>query len=258
MKICANRNSKIGIAVNLPTTETILVLDDDPDIREEVRDALTDEGFNVFTAENGAKLWALAKSNHIDLFVLDLMLPGESGLSLVTRIRQESDVGIIIVTGKTGETDRIVGLEIGADDYVSKPFSPRELIARVRTVLRRTRGNAYPGMTRELGDKNIIGFGNYFLDMEMCQLRTTDGEEIHLTTAEYNLLKTFVERPKRVLSREFLMDAIHGREWVGYDRGVDGLVSRLRRKLEPAANKVQLVSTVRGLGYMFVSDVKRN
>ncbi len=239
-------------------TQTILVLDDDPDIREEVCDALDGDGFKALAAENGTKLWALAKSNHIDLFILDLTLPGESGLALVTRIRQKSDVGIIIVTGKTGETDRIVGLEIGADDYVTKPFSPRELVARVRTVLRRTRGNVYPGMTREPAGKDIARFGNYLLDMGAHHLKTVDGEEVPLTTAEYELLKTFVERPNRVLSREFLLDSIHGREWAGYDRSVDGLVSRLRRKLKPAANEVQLFATIRGAGYMFTGAVRRN
>ena len=244
--------------MNLETTRTVLVLDDEPGIRDEICEALNDEGYAVLLADSGEKLWTLARSNQVNLFILDLTLPGESGLSLATSIRQESDVGIIIVTGKTGETDRIVGLEIGADDYITKPFSPRELVARVRAVLRRTKESVFEGINREPASKDIARFGNYLLDMAAHQLYTVDGENVPLTTAEFGLLKTFVERPNRVLSREFLLDSIHGREWAGYDRSVDGLVSRLRRKLRPASDEVQLFTTVRGTGYMFTGNIKRN
>ncbi len=235
----------------------ILVLDDDPDILDEVCETLSEEGFEALRAASAAELWGLAEKNRIDLFILDLMLPDGNGLNLAKDIRQESDVGIIIVTGKSGETDRVVGLEIGADDYVTKPFSPRELLARVRSVLRRTKGCSYPGDGQKAGeDRKVAQFGGWRLDLASRHLSPPGGGEVPLTTAEFDLLKIFVESPNRVHSRDFLLDSVHGREWAGYDRGIDGLVSRLRKKIRPGPGTPEFIKTVRGAGYMFTPKIE--
>jgi len=236
---------------------TILVLDDDPDILEEIDEALEDEGFSVITAKTGAELWAAADKQPIDLFILDLMLNGESGLSIAKELRGKSEVGIVIVTGKSGETDRVLGLELGADDYVTKPFSPLELLARVRSVLRRTKGSSYPGLIQEPAGQMIVEFYSWKLDIGACHLVNPDSEPVPLTTAEFELLRSFTDSPNQVLSREYLLDRIHGREWAGYDRGVDGLVSRLRRKIKPPAGSPPLIKTMRGTGYMFTARVNK-
>ncbi len=236
---------------------TILVLDDDPDILEEIDEALEDEGFSVITAKTGAELWAAADKQPIDLFILDLMLNGESGLSIAKELRSKSEVGIVIVTGKSGETDRVLGLELGADDYVTKPFSPLELLARVRSVLRRTKGSSYPGLIQEPAGQMIVEFYSWKLDIGACHLVNPDSEPVPLTTAEFELLRSFTDSPNQVLSREYLLDSIHGREWAGYDRGVDGLVSRLRRKIKPPAGSPPLIKTMRGTGYMFTARVNK-
>lgn len=232
--------------------QTILVLEDDPETLDEICETLSEEAFRVLPACSGAELWALTKNHRIDLFVLDLILPDENGLSLAKAIRKDSDVGIIIVTGKTGETDRVVGLEIGADDYVTKPFSPRELLARIRSVLRRTEGHYFPGSRQAAVDKSeVVEFRGWKLDMAAYHLFNPHGEEVALTTAEFELLRVFVESPNRVHTRDHLMDRIHGREWAGYDRGIDGLVSRLRKKIKPEPGAPELIKTIRGVGYMF-------
>lgn len=236
-------------------TPAVLVLEDDVETLDEVCETLADEGFHALRAETAGELWKLTEHNTIDLFLLDLNLPDGHGLDLASRIRRESDVGIIIVTGKSGETDRIIGLEVGADDYVTKPFSPRELLARVRSVLRRTKGSVYPGMKHQPAGRDIVEFVGWRLDLGAHRLVAPDGGEVDLTTAEFELLRAFVESPNRVLSRDFLLDSIHGREWAGYDRGVDGLVSRLRRKIKLAKGAAPLIKTVRGAGYLFTPNV---
>lgn len=239
-------------AINSPT---ILVVEDDPLILEEVCETLLVEGFQTLRAESAQELRILVERNTIDLFLIDLNLPDEDGLTLAKEIRQASDVGIIIVTGKSGETDRIVGLEIGADDYVTKPFSPREFLARVRSVLRRTKGSVYPDKVPEAFAREIAVFHGWQLDLGAHYLVAPDGNEISLTTAEFELLRVFVERPNRVLTRDFLLDRIHGREWASDDRGIDGLVSRLRKKIKAPADNPALITTVRGVGYMFTPQV---
>ena len=240
--------------------QTILVLEDEPLILDEVRETLADDGFNVLTAETVGDFWALAENHRIDLFVLDLMLPDGNGLEIAKTLRQKSDVGIIILTGKKGETDRVVGLEIGADDYVTKPFSPRELSARVASVLRRTKGSVYPGDGPGDGqgdaDKaEVVEFAGWTLDLAARHLLAPDGGDVHLTTAEFELLSAFVEGPNRVHSRDYLMDRVHGRDWAGYDRGIDGVVSRLRKKLRSGDGGPDIIKTVRGAGYMFTPKV---
>lgn len=238
--------------------QTILVLDDEVDILEEVCETLAEEGFHAIGAENADKLWELTKHNSIDLFLLDLNLPGENGLNLTRIIRKESDVGIIIITGKTSETDRVVGLEVGADDYVVKPFSTRELLARVRSVLRRTKGSVYPDVKQGQTGQNIAEFLDWRLNLDAHHLMSPDESDVDLTTAEFELLRVFVECPNRVLSRDFLLDRVHGREWAGYDRSMDGIVSRLRRKIKLPAGFPALIKTIRSAGYMFTPNVTRH
>ncbi len=236
--------------------QTILILEDDPLILDEVRETLVDDGLNVLAAETAADFWALAENHRIDLFVLDLMLPDGNGLEIAKALRQKSDVGIIILTGKKGETDRVVGLEIGADDYVTKPFSPRELSARVASVLRRTKGGFYPGDGKGDADKaEIVEFAGWTLDLAARHLLAPGGGDVHLTTAEFELLSAFIEGPNRVHSRDYLMDRVHGQDWAGYDRGIDGVVSRLRKKLRSGDGGPDIIKTVRGAGYMFTPKV---
>jgi two-component system OmpR family response regulator len=236
------------------TFPTILIIEDDRDTLDEVRETLSNEGFIILTAENVEGFEELKERHVIDLFLIDLNLPDGDGLTLAREIRGVAEVGIIIVSGKTSEIDRVVGLEVGADDYISKPFSPRELLARVQSVLRRTRGNTFPRATVDSGEK-IAEFLDWKLDIGARHLSVKGGEGVELTTAEFDVLRAFVEAPHRVLSRDFLLDKLHGLDWVGYDRGVDGLVSRLRKKMKQPVEAVPLIKTVRGVGYMFTATV---
>ena len=238
-------------------TPTILILDDDAAALDEICEALADDGYDTIVVGTASELRTEIGKREIDLFILDLVLPDGSGLSLAADIRRKSDVGIIMVTGKSGETDRVVGLEIGADDYITKPFSPRELLARVRALLRRTKGTTYSSArTSGRGQPDMVEFGDWKLDLAAHHLLSPGGEEVFLTTAEFELLQVFVESPNRVHSRDYLLDSIHGREWAGYDRGIDGLVSRLRKKLKTSDSEPQLIKTVRGAGYMFAGKMK--
>jgi two-component system OmpR family response regulator len=237
------------------TRPTVLILEDDRATLEEVRETLIDGGFVTLSAGNIRECEDLSGLHIIDLFLIDLNLPDGNGLTLAKEIRAESDVGIIIVTGKTSEIDRVVGLELGADDYITKPFSPRELLARVQSVLRRTHGSTWPRRAKDSG-VGIAEFLDWTLDLGSRHLRLQDGTGIELTTAEFDLLKAFVESPNRVLSRDFLLDQLHGLDWSGYDRGIDGLVSRLRRKIQQPLQPEPLIKTVRGVGYMFTASVK--
>ncbi len=239
------------------TRPAILILEDDRDTLEEVNETLSDEGFLTLSAENIQAFEELTTHHIIDLFLIDLSLPDGNGLTLAREIRRESEVGIIIVSGKTSEIDRVVGLEMGADDYISKPFSPRELLARVQSVLRRTRGSTFPRTVIDSGDE-IAEFLDFKLDLGSRHLLAKDGKGIELTTAEFDLLRAFVQSPNRVLSRDFLLNQLHDLDWVGYDRGVDGLVSRLRRKIKLPADTVPLIKTVRGVGYMFTASVRKH
>jgi DNA-binding response OmpR family regulator len=241
---------------NINTCPIILILEDDRATLEELQEALSNEGFVILLAENIHTFERLKINHVIDLFLIDLSLPDGNGLTLIREIRAGSDVGIIIVSGKTSEIDRVVGLEVGADDYIIKPFSPRELLARVQAVFRRTHGNKYPEQAVSLSVE-IAEFLDWKLDLSSRRLITKDDKEVELTTAEFDLLRAFVEAPNRVLSRDFLLNQLHSLDWVGYDRGVDGLVSRLRRKLKRSVNSVSLIKTVRSVGYIFTANVKK-
>ena len=237
------------------TRPTVLILEDNRATLEEVEETLIDGGFVTLSAGNIHEFKALSKHHIIDFFLIDFNLPDGNGLTLAKEIRAESDVGIIIVSGKTSEIDRVVGLELGADDYITKPFSPRELLARVQSVLRRTHGSTWPRRAKDSG-VGIAEFLDWTLDLGSRHLRLQDGTGVELTTAEFDLLKAFVESPNRVLSRDFLLDQLHGLDWAGYDRGIDGLVSRLRRKIQQPLQPEPLIKTVRGVGYMFTASVK--
>ncbi len=237
---------------------TVMVLEDEALILEEIREMLVFDGFDILSAKNTETFWDIAEHHRIDLFLLDLMLPDGNGLTIAKSIRQKSGVGIIILTGKSGETDRVVGLEIGADDYITKPFSPRELSARVASVLRRTKGATYPPSATDQapgGNASEAIFAQWRLNTNSRELRSPAGELVHLTTAEFELLQTFIRSPNRVLERDYLLNSIHGREWEGYDRTIDGLVSRLRKKITDENAEAPLIKTVRSVGYLFACDV---
>jgi two-component system phosphate regulon response regulator OmpR len=231
---------------------TIFVVDDDPDIRELLEDYLGDQGYNVVALSSADAFRAAIGKQVPDVVLLDVGLPGEDGLSLARHMREHFDVGIIMVSGAGETVDRIIGLEIGADDYLAKPFDPRELHARLKSVLRRYR-NA-PGKAAEPGtaEEERVPFGVGVLDMQRCQLLDAKGREIPITAMEFELLKVFATRPNRPLSRDQLLTLTQNREWDPYDRSIDIRVARLRRKIEPEPDKPVFLKTVRGMGYMFV------
>lgn len=229
----------------------ILIVDDDGQILILVAKFLRANGFRVHTARNGVEMAEVLRRASVDLIVLDLMLPGKNGLELCRELRRSSSVPIIMLTAKGDETDRIIGLEVGADDYLPKPFNPRELLARISAVLRRTRGDATASWER--GGRSFQ-FSGWTLDTMKRELTAPNGVVVDLSTGEYDLLMAFLEAPQRVLSREFLLDAARNRAIEGYDRSIDVQVSRLRRKLDGPED---LIKTVRGAGYLFATDVVR-
>ena len=233
----------------------ILVVDDDREIRSLVAQLLRKHGFRVTDAADGREMMQVLENGRFDLVVLDLMLPGEDGLSLCRRVRATSSLPIIMLTAMGEETDRIVGLEMGADDYLPKPFNPRELLARIRAVLRRAGGELPEPAAEEAGSLRV--FEGWSLDTAKRELRAPDGTLVPLTAGEFDLLAAIVERPGRVLSRDQLLDLTRGRDAVPFDRSVDVQISRLRRKLEADPKEPQIIKTVRGGGYVFTCEVSR-
>jgi len=234
---------------------TVLVVDDDEDIRDLLGDYLGDSGYEVLRAANGPEMRALLTEQVPHVVLLDVSLPGEDGLSLARHVREQFDIGIIMVSGAGETVDRIVGLEVGADDYVSKPFDLRELRARLKSVTRRyqrTAESPTPSADDALPATRRLPFGEASLDLDTCQLLGPDGNEIPLTTAEFDLLKVFAERPNRPLSRDQLMSLTQNRDWDPYDRSIDIRIARLRRKVEPDPENPRLIRTRRGLGYLYV------
>ncbi|MGX5667995.1 response regulator [Rhizobium daejeonense] len=231
--------------------KTILVVDDDPEIRRLVGDFLGREGFMVELAEDGQEMDRVLERLVPDLVVLDLMLPGEDGLSICRRLRAAGDMPILMLTAKGDETDRVVGLEIGADDYVVKPFGSRELLARIRALLRRSTPRPVQAMTRR------FAFDRFIADLDARQLVTETGELVSLTSAEFELLACFVTRPRRVLSRDQILDWTHGRSADPFDRTVDILVSRLRKKLDGLSPGCNLINTIRNGGYLLTVPVRQ-
>ncbi len=231
----------------------ILVVDDQQEICDVVKDYLTGEGYRVSTAHDGAGMRRVLSQSQVDLVILDLMLPGEDGLSLARALRSESAIGIIILTGRGETVDRIIGLEMGADDYLPKPFHLRELLARVKSVLRRVQSPAddlsQPGRSR-------VRFSGWSLDLSSRELLSPGGEEVRLTTGEFDLLAAFVNNANQVLSRDRLLDLARNREAGPFDRTIDVQVGRLRRKLEDDPQNPTLIKTVRGSGYIFTPAVE--
>ena len=233
-----------------PETPRILVVDDDSDVRFMLKRYLSRHGYDVEVAEDGAKLRALIGEQTFDLVVLDLNMPGEDGISLARFLRDNHPVGIIMLTAAAEVVDRIVGLEVGADDYVTKPFEPRELLARIKSVLRRLE-SAAPATKAKPADGRMP-FGPCSLDLDARRLFDEHGEEITITSMEYDLLKAFADHPNKVLSRDQLLNLAHNRDWEPFDRSIDIRITRLRRKIEPDPAKPQIIKTVRGAGYIYV------
>lgn len=235
----------------------ILIVDDDPQIRSLVSDYLVQHGFRVSTARDGAAMWRELKKAEFDLVVLDIMLPGDDGLTLCRKLRETSDVLIVMLSAVGEETDRVVGLEVGADDYVAKPFSPRELLARIKALKRRTEGPlAEKRKARRLAALPVIRFNQWQLDPNKRRLIAPDGVTVPLSTAEYELLQAFLDNPGRILTRDQLLDITKGREAQPFDRTIDVQVARLRKKIEEDPKQPKILQTVRGGGYQFIADVE--
>lgn len=232
----------------------ILVVDDDAQIRQLAGKFLREHGFRVTTARDGREMRQCLASAPIDLVILDVMLPGRSGLELCKEIRSRSALPVIMLTAQGSDTDRIVGLEIGADDYIAKPFNPRELLARIKSVLRRVRAHVSAPVAP---GGEALRFDGWTLDTRRRELIDPRGVVVDLSTGEYDLLLCFLEAPQRVLSRDQLMDAAKHRTATGFDRAIDIQVSRLRRKIDTGEDGQTMIKTIRGMGYMFVPAVER-
>ncbi len=231
----------------------ILVVEDDRDISALVTRYLRSNECRVTVASDGRNVDRLIDESRIDLVVLDLMLPGEDGLSVCKRLRARSHVPIIMLTAKGDEVDRILGLEMGADDYLSKPFNPRELLARIRAVLRRS---AITALNPSANGRRTLSFQGWQIDRILRELRNPQGVRVAVTDAEFSLLQVFCERPGRVLSREQLLDLTQGRSPGVFERSIDILVSRLRRKIESDPHEPTIIKTVRSGGYLFTPAVE--
>jgi two-component system alkaline phosphatase synthesis response regulator PhoP len=229
--------------------ELILVVDDEPKIAKLARDYLEKSGFRVMTAGDGTMALAAARHDRPDLVVLDLNLPGMDGLDVCRALRRQSAVPIIMLTARVEETDRLIGLELGADDYISKPFSPRELVARVRAVLRRAQGSIQPSSLVRAGDLEI--------DLDGHRV-SRNGDAIQLTRIEFNLLAVLAQHPGQTFGREQLLDRLHGVAHEGFARSIDAHIKNLRRKLEPDSAVPRYILTVYGIGYQFAEGVKRD
>ncbi|MGQ0560187.1 MAG: response regulator [Sphingosinicella sp.] len=233
----------------------ILIVEDERDIRDPLAAYLTRNGLRVSKAENAAAARQVLLGSAIDLALVDIMMPGEEdGLSLTRFVRATSHIPVILLTARAEEIDRVIGLEIGADDYVAKPFSPRELLARIRAVLRRARD---PSGQRIAADSESYVFGPWVLRAGERELIGEDNIAVPLSTGEYNLLHALVTRPRRVLSRDQLLDLTQGRELAAFERSIDNHISRLRKKIETDAGSPKLIKTVWGGGYMLAADVRK-
>ncbi len=228
-------------------TETILIIEDEPKVARLARDYLEKNGYRVLVANDGNSGLAMARGEKPDLLVLDLMLPGMDGLDVCRALRRESDLPIIMLTARAEETDRLIGLEIGADDYISKPFSPRELVARVRALLRRAKGRVY--------QSGIVRVGELELNTDNHSV-VLAGESIHLTRIEFNLLETMTRHPGQIFSRAQLLENLHGVAYIGYDRSIDAHVKNLRRKIEEDPANPKYILTVYAVGYKFSDEHK--
>ncbi len=235
------------------TEPSIVLVEDDPALRTLTARALREHGYAVQTAGTAPEMWIALEGNPVDLVVLDIMLPGTNGIDLCRQIRRNSDVPIIFVSARGSEADRVVGLELGADDYLAKPFGTRELIARIRAVLRRKTGETTLGEDRQ----NEASFDGWSVNFPRRELRAESGATLDLTGAEFDLLATFIAQPQRVIARERLIELSRTRLGDSSDRSIDVLVSRLRRKMSAVGREAPIV-TVRGIGYMLRAKVIRS
>ncbi|MGC3937365.1 response regulator [Roseobacter sp. EG26] len=229
---------------------TILVCDDEPDVREMLEEYLERRGFDVILAEDSIVLRAKIADHAVDLILLDINMPGEDGLSILRSLRPESDVAVVMLTAAGEVIDRIVGLEMGADDYLAKPVDLRELEARIKAVLRRKQA---PDVQKADGQSGVrtAKFGTFTLDFGAAKLFSESGEDVPLTAMEFSLLKVFADNKSRVLNRDQLLEQAHDRSWDPFDRSIDIRISRLRRKIEANPQKPAIIRTVRGIGYIY-------
>jgi two-component system, OmpR family, response regulator len=232
----------------------ILVTDDDPQIRALLKEYLAENGLRVSVASSGEEMSKILNDEAIDLIVLDLRLAGEDGMAIARSVRDQSSIPIVMLTGVRDEADRIMGLELGADDYLTKPFSPRELLARIRTVLRRTK-SALPGTARQR-EIRAYRFAEFELNLRTRRLRRGESGNIVLTNGEFNLLAALLAAPERILTRDQLLEASRVYDNEVYDRAIDIQVLRLRRKIEPDPSQPQFIVTERGAGYIFRAPVE--
>jgi two-component system OmpR family response regulator len=235
----------------MDTASHIAVVEDDPDVTRMMVSCMTEHGFEVTPTTSGRELDRIMSAGKVELVILDVGLPGEDGLTICRRLRGRSTVPIIMVTARDSDTDRIVGLELGADDYLPKPFNPRELVARVKAVMRRST------MTEQQQPEaaRIMMFEGWRLDLARRQLFSPDGEPRSLTSGEFNILAIFCNNPRKVLSRDELLDQLHGRAAAVFDRSVDVQISRLRRKIESKSKDPSFIKTIRYGGYFFTPQV---
>jgi two-component system, OmpR family, response regulator len=244
----------------MPSTEVtpagvhVLAIDDDPSVRQMIADYLGDNDIRVTVAGSGKEIAEVMARDTIDLLILDLKMPGEDGMQIARNLRAESDIPIIILTGRKDEADRVMGLELGADDYLTKPFSPRELLARIRALLRRSR--AHETIADGLSRIRAYRFAGWELNVRLRRLKSPQGETIPTTNSEFNLLVAFLASPQRVLSREQLLELSRLHDDEVFDRSVDVQVGRLRRKIEPKGTSAHLIRTERGAGYVFTAVVE--
>ena len=237
----------------MDTLDHLLVVDDDRDIRELLTDYLTRNGFRATAVADGRAMREALAAHAFDLVILDVMLPGEDGLTLCRELRARSNLPILMLTARGDDLDRIVGLEMGADDYVVKPFSPRELAARIKVVLRR----AATGVRQHAPETGAFGFAGWVLKTGERTLVDREGVEVPISSGEYNLLHALVLRPRQVLTRDQLLDLTQGREAQAFDRAIDNQVSRLRKKIEPDPKNPSIIKTVWGGGYTLATEVTR-
>ena len=237
-----------------PAPIHVLAVDDDPSVRQMIADYLGDNDIDVTVIGTGRQIASTMARQTIDLVILDLKLPGEDGMQIARELRADSDIPIIMLTGRKDEADRVMGLELGADDYLTKPFSPRELLARIRALLRRSR--AKETVADGLARIRAYRFAGWELNVRLRRLKSPDGDVVATTNSEFNLLVAFLAAPQRVLSREQLLELSRLHNDEVYDRSVDVQVGRLRKKIEPKDSRVQLIRTERGAGYVFTAPVE--
>jgi DNA-binding response OmpR family regulator len=235
----------------------LLVVDDDPRIRQMLTRYFEQEGYRVSSAADGAAMRAQLKARKVDIILLDVVMPGEDGLTIAREVRAKSDVGIIMLTGRDEVLDRVVGLEVGADDYIAKPFHLREVLARVKSVVRRRKPAPEPVQRSEDSREDVIRFEGWLLDTARRRLVSPSGEDVALTSGEFDLLAALAKHPGRVFSRETLMEHTRGHGLKAFDRTIDAQIARLRKKIERNPKSPTIVKSVRAVGYVFTAKVDR-